>query len=518
MSPLSAAEVRQLAAYIYDISGIHLDDSKGYLLETRLAPLLTTFQCDSYGDLCRLARADHSGHVNLALIDAISTNETLFFRDRKPFDLLRYKIVPDIIDRQRRERPGGRLRLSVWSAACSTGQELYSIAISLKELLPHAGADEIRLLGTDISDDAVARASYGVYSRFEVARGLPEAILRRYFRPYGDGWRVIDEIRSMVVFKRFNLMNSFAGLGYFDIVFCRNVAIYFTPPDRQRLFEKIARVLKPGGALIVGGAESLAMMGDRFQARHYLEGIYYQVREAGVPDAPSEPPTAVPSPAKSPPPRAAVLRPAAKAKPVTRLTSSAPAAATNLTKASGDGNTAAEEEVKRRSGADQQPLTEQVPAAGVPVGTGSGPSSAADSGPPYPSAGFLDAARAGGDAVPKSSLLGQIAADRPVGGLLGRAHVAAGGGDSLLRRLAARRDEQRDAAKVFSGVPGMDGRDDDNRDRAAAPAGDAAGVAAGDIEDAAGGPDNVGAADRDSATVDHDSAADGDADGDDDKV
>ncbi|MBN2232867.1 MAG: hypothetical protein JW781_08630, partial [Deltaproteobacteria bacterium] len=280
-----------------------------------------------------------------------------------------------------------------------------------------------------------------------------------------------------------------------------------------------ARVLKPGGVLIVGGAESLAMMGDRFQARHYLQGIYYQV-PGSDPAAPSERPLTVPLLKPSPgpaaaarPPRAAMLRPAPK--PAKGADFGHP---TVMPTAPAGGNIPAGEAPKRRPEPVSEPIAEPVPVVdspsppvpvvdSPPVAVGAALPAAA-SVPSSPAGSFL--ATAGGDAVTKPSLLGRVAADRPAAGLLGCAGTAAGGGDSLLRRLSVRRDERQGGAEVFPGIPGMDNLDDDYRDRAAVRAGDAAGAvtaAAGAIEDAASGRNNVGADDHDTT-----------ADGDDDKV
>jgi len=278
MAKITAEEIKVLAQYIYNISGIYLDQDKGYLLETRLNPLLSAHHCDSFMALYHKARADASHRLDKEVVNAISTNETLFFRDSKPFELLKNKIIPDLVDH--RSAAGGprKIKLRIWSAACSTGQEVYSIAISLLETLGNLADYDITLLGTDISDEAVAKASYGLYGKFEIERGLPKKTLQRYFTPAAGGWRVKDEIRSLAVFKKFNLMDSYAGLGSFDIIFCRNVAIYFTNADKRKLFQKLAQVLVSDGCLIIGGSESLGGIAPQFKARNYLQGAYYQLQ------------------------------------------------------------------------------------------------------------------------------------------------------------------------------------------------------------------------------------------------
>ena len=280
MSKLSPEEFSLISKYVYDISGISLEQSKTYLIETRIGPLLAEFGCASFKDLYQKAKTDTKKSVERKIIDAISTNETLFFRDTGPFDVLQHKVIPDLIDR-RTARSSGILPtpIRIWSAASSTGQELYSIAIVLKELLPDMKKYNIRLFGTDISDAAVAKASYGKYNKFEIERGLSPEKLRKYFTLDGNSWKVKDEIRAMASFRKLNLMLPFAGLGKFDIVFCRNVAIYFAMEDRKKLFDKIAGVLEKDGYLIIGSTESLTGICPRFAPQRHVRSIYYQLME-----------------------------------------------------------------------------------------------------------------------------------------------------------------------------------------------------------------------------------------------
>jgi chemotaxis protein methyltransferase CheR len=209
------------------------------------------------------------------MIDAITTNETLFFRDTAPFDLLRQKIVPELIDRRLRT---GSARIRIWSAACSTGQEIYSIAILLKELLGDPERYGVRLVGTDISDDAVARASRGVYNEAEISRGLSEQLRDKYFARSPKGWQIRDEIRAMSSFKHLNLMDDLSSMGKFDVIFCRNVAIYFNDPDRISLFRRLERAMEPNGYLVVGAMESLASICPQFESKRHLRSVFYQVR------------------------------------------------------------------------------------------------------------------------------------------------------------------------------------------------------------------------------------------------
>jgi len=280
MVKITPREFKVLADYILSLSGIALDASKTYLIETRLAPLMKETGLASFSELYYRARADRSGAFQRRIVDAVTTNETFFFRDKAPFELLRHKILPDLVD-ARRARSSGRLPVSlrIWSAACSTGQEVYSIAIVVRELLQSPSGFNVSILGTDISNEAVKKASYGHYNRFEVERGFPKEKLSRYFTARGSEWKVNDRIRAMVRFKKHNLMEPLAGLGRFDIVFCRNVAIYFKLEDRKKLFNRIAQVLDPPGYLLIGASELLSGVCDLFEPKRYLRSVFYQLKE-----------------------------------------------------------------------------------------------------------------------------------------------------------------------------------------------------------------------------------------------
>lgn len=275
MIKINPAELKLISQYIQDISGIYLDQSKSYLFETRLSSVAEAHGCKSYQELHAKARMDPAKKIEKEIIDAITTNETLFFRDKNPFELLEHKILPEIID-ARSSRNSMKPLIKIWSAAASTGQELYSIAIVIKELLRDNPDYAFTLLGTDISDAAIAQASYGRYNRFEIERGLDKKYLQKYFTLYGDSWKIKDEIRAMVNFRKLNLMQPFNSLGKFDIIFCRNVAIYFTLEDRRKLFNKVADILTDDGYLIIGSTESLTGVCPRFIPKRHLRSIFYQ--------------------------------------------------------------------------------------------------------------------------------------------------------------------------------------------------------------------------------------------------
>ncbi|WP_163339229.1 protein-glutamate O-methyltransferase CheR [Desulfopila sp. IMCC35008] len=276
MIKISPTELKTISQYIHDISGIFLDQSKSYLLETRLSSVAETNGCKTYHELHQKAKREPSKKIERAIVDAISTNETLFFRDTGPFELLKHKILPEVIDARTPSAPTLKTQVRIWSAASSTGQELYSIAIIIKELLGDLSKYNVSLLGTDISDTAIAQASYGKYNKFEIERGLDRPTLQKYFKLLGDSWKINDEIRAMVNFRKLNLMQPFTSLGKFDIIFCRNVAIYFTMQDRKKLFNKIADSLTDDGFLVIGSTESLTGVCPRFVPKRHLRSIFYQ--------------------------------------------------------------------------------------------------------------------------------------------------------------------------------------------------------------------------------------------------
>jgi len=272
-------EVRIISRYIYDISKITLDQSKAYLIESRLSELLKAQNCSSFYELYQRAKADLTKSLEKKIIDKITTKETCFFRDNSPFELLQHKILPDLIDmRTAKSSKFFPISIRIWSAACSTGQEVYSIAIVIKELLPDLTKYNVKILGTDISDAAIARASYGVFNKFEIERGLAHDKLEKYFIPFKDKWKIKDELRAMVSFSKHNLMFPFTNIGKFDIIFCRNVGIYFSIEDRKKLFNKIADVLEQDSYLIIGATESLTNICSRFEPKRALKSGYYQLK------------------------------------------------------------------------------------------------------------------------------------------------------------------------------------------------------------------------------------------------
>ncbi|MEI8094816.1 MAG: protein-glutamate O-methyltransferase CheR [Spirochaetales bacterium] len=284
-TPLTPDELLAWGRYVRELCGITLDSTKGYLVETRLAALLKETGSASWAELLTRVRSSTDPRLRSQVIDAITTNETSFFRDSTPFELLQHKLIPELIDR--RSRLGIRpIPIRILSAACSTGQEAYSIAITLKELLGDLTAYDVRILGVDISDQAVAAASYGFYHKAELMRGLSEARTQLHFEAAGDRWKVRDELRAFATFRKANLLEPFATTPAFDLIFCRNVAIYFSETDKNLLFRNLIRVLAPEGALLLGSTEVLPGFSAELEAKRHLRGVYFQKK----PNRPAVPP------------------------------------------------------------------------------------------------------------------------------------------------------------------------------------------------------------------------------------
>ena len=265
---ITVPELQKLAEFVRVSTGIELDERKAYLFETRLGPLLEDMGFSGYMALLDKAKVDQL--TKKALVDAITTQETSFFRDQSPFDLMKYKLVPEFF-----EKNGMKANFRVWSAASSTGQEVYSLAMLLQDLLFDLSKYNINLLATDISDAAIASASMGKYTKFELARGLDFKKLSKYFNQLDSSWKIKDEIRQLVKFKKVNLLETFVGIPQQDVIFCRNVAIYFSRENRSILYDRLADSLKTDGVLIISSTESLLGISERFEKRTFRNAVYY---------------------------------------------------------------------------------------------------------------------------------------------------------------------------------------------------------------------------------------------------
>lgn len=267
-SAIDAESYRFLQGYIYRESGIVLDSDKHFLLIARLAPILKQEKLSSVADLCEAVKATRPS-IRQKVVEALTTHETTFFRDAAHFGAVK-AVVPELLDRAR--RAGGKLR--IWSAACSSGQEPYSLAMLLLE----AGLREsdFSIVGTDLSERILERARAATYTQFEVGRGLPAPLLVRHFTKSNMEWRLVDDVRRSVRFEKFDLRQSPAALGSFHLILCRNVMIYFDLETKRRILGQLKSTLVCGGYLLLGSAETTINLDDSFVRTKIGHAVIYQ--------------------------------------------------------------------------------------------------------------------------------------------------------------------------------------------------------------------------------------------------
>ena len=247
-----------LRQFLYEHSGLALEGDKLYLVESRLLPIAREA---GLPDLAALLKRLQAGDRDLgqSVVDAMTTNETFFFRDRAPFEKFRTVMLPNLLAARAAER-----RLRIWCAACSTGQEPYSLAMLLDDEARRLTGWNVEILATDLSRRAIESARQGLYSQFEVQRGLPITMLLRYFQRVGDRWQINEFLRSRINFREFNLMSDFRSLGTFDAIFCRNVLLYFDVATKRDILARLARALAPDGFLLMGSAETVIGLSQAF--------------------------------------------------------------------------------------------------------------------------------------------------------------------------------------------------------------------------------------------------------------
>lgn len=241
-----------LCEFLRRNSGLVMDQTKQYLVESRVMPIVRRERLSSLDELVNMLQKGQSPKLAKDVIEAMTINETYFFRDKSPFDQFRSFMLPALIAARQNEK-----RLRIWSAAASTGQEAYSLAMILDEFAPRTMGWKIEIVGTDLSDQVLEKARKAVYSQFEVQRGLPAPMLLRHFNQIGESWQLSDHIRSKATFRQLNLLQDFNSLGRFDVIFCRNVLIYFDAVRKTDILARMTRVLAPDGFLTLGASESL---------------------------------------------------------------------------------------------------------------------------------------------------------------------------------------------------------------------------------------------------------------------
>jgi len=255
-----------------DRCGIVLEPGKEYLVETRLMPVARQLSLNSITELVARLRVHADGALRTQIVEAMMTTETSFFRDGHPFETLRQQVLPDLIERRRPER-----RLAIWCAACSTGQEPYSVALLIREHFPELVGWDLTLLATDVSREVLARAVEGRYSPLEVSRGLPPALLTKYFTHRAASWQLRADVRRMVKFQELNLARRWPPLPPLDLVMLRNVMIYFDVETKKVILDRVARLLRPDGYLLLGGAETTINLVDCYRRREHLKSGFYQL-------------------------------------------------------------------------------------------------------------------------------------------------------------------------------------------------------------------------------------------------
>lgn len=269
---LTQADFEFIRQMLVKRSGIALVPGKEYLVEARLGAVAQRFCLADVHAVVERLRGDPSGLIAEAVIECMTTNETSFFRDVHPFELLRDVVVPDVL------KTAGARKVTIWCAACSTGQEPYTIAMILRDKFGPSAESRFSIVASDLSSEVLAKARVGQYTQFELGRGLSAEQISRYFEPRGSCHQVKDELRRMVEFRALNLIEDWCEFPPLDIVFLRNVLIYFERSTKQRILNRVRRSLSPGGYLFLGGAETTMGVHDGFDRRQYHRAVVYQRR------------------------------------------------------------------------------------------------------------------------------------------------------------------------------------------------------------------------------------------------
>ncbi len=272
-----------LRSYLHARSGLALGPEKRYLAESRLAILCRRQNLSGLPELIQKIRGGDEA-LGVLVVEAMTTNETLFFRDNLPFTQFREVMLPAVLKARAVERT-----LRIWSAAASSGQEPYSLAMILDDMAPQLAGWRIEILATDISGEIIEKAKAGVYSQFEMQRGLPVQSLLKHFTQEGDRWKISDRLRAMVTFRQMNLLQPAPGLGAFDIIFCRNVLIYFDLATKAQVLNMLAQQLRPDGFLSLGAAETVIGLTDRFAIDRENRGLYRPAGAQAAQPRPSQP-------------------------------------------------------------------------------------------------------------------------------------------------------------------------------------------------------------------------------------
>jgi chemotaxis protein methyltransferase CheR len=249
-----------LCEFLLKSSGLSLGANKEYLLEARLIPLAQSWSLGGVEELVSVLQLGGDARLAFAVTEAMTTNETSFFRDKNPFDEMRNILIPSLLSSQDSQK-----KLRIWCAACSTGQEPYSILMLLKESFPELANWDVQIVATDLSQEALDKANAGIYSQFEVQRGLPIQLLMSYFEQVEQGWKIKIEMSRAISWRPVNLLDDLSHFGKFDIIFCRNVLIYFDQDKKLEIMERLSRQMHQDSFLLLGAAETALGLSDRFR-------------------------------------------------------------------------------------------------------------------------------------------------------------------------------------------------------------------------------------------------------------
>ena len=266
---MNVTDFEIIAELLKERSGLALNKEKAYLLESRLNPVARKWNFAGFDELAQAIRSKGDEALLVDVTEAMTTNESFFFRDQKPFDQFNEMVLPHLLEARAAKRS-----FRIWSAACSSGQEPYTLAMLLQEHADKLAGWRVEIVATDLSNEILDKAKEGLYSQFEVQRGLPITHLVKYFVQVGDRWQIEDSLRKMIKFQQFNLLGDLSELGKFDVVFCRNVLIYFDTPTKTKVLNGIADLLPADGFLYLGGAETVLGTTDRFEIMQGQRGIY----------------------------------------------------------------------------------------------------------------------------------------------------------------------------------------------------------------------------------------------------
>jgi chemotaxis protein methyltransferase CheR len=270
--PLGFAGFEYVRELVKRNSAIVLDQSKDYLIEARLAPLAESEGLSSVDALIAVLRQQNPGKIHGRVVEALTTNETHFFRDIQPFRILAKQVLSELQERNKQNK-----RMRFWSAACSTGQEPYSIAMTLKNEMPDLATWDVKIIGSDLNETVLASASAGAFRQLDVNRGLAARDLIRHFDRTGATWRVKQDIRNLCSFQKMNLVTPWPIMPLYDVIFLRNVLIYFEASTKADVLERIAKALRPSGFLFLGAAETTFGLSDKFERAFDGPGGCYQL-------------------------------------------------------------------------------------------------------------------------------------------------------------------------------------------------------------------------------------------------